>query len=161
MHVIAAKAVAFKEARREDFKRYQQQVVKNAAALAEELMQNGIELVSGGTDNHMILADLSGLGTTGKDAEDLLGRVGITVNKNAVPFDRQPPSITSGIRIGTPAVTTRGMSEKEMLIIAGLIADVLKQPKDSQTMERVKSKVQDLCDMFPFYQEIDEGDLNA
>lgn len=161
MHVIAAKAVAFKEAQREDFKHYQQQVVKNAAVLAGELMQNGIELVSGGTDNHMMLADLSALGISGKDAENLLGRVGITVNKNAVPFDPTPPSITSGIRIGTPAVTTRGMSEKEMVTIAGLIAETLRQPQNTQVIDRAKSTVLELCKAFPFYQEIDEGDLNV
>lgn len=161
MHIIAAKAVAFKEVQQEDFKRYQQQVVKNASVLAHELMQNGIELVSNGTDNHMLLANLSTLGITGKEGEDLLGRVGITVNKNSIPFDRQSPTITSGIRIGTPAITTRGMAENEMRLIAKQVATVLKRPEDQQVIMQARLTVRELCDAFPFYQGIDTGGVAA
>lgn len=152
MHVIAAKAVAFKEALSESFKTYQMHIVKNAKALGEALMDRGIDLVSKGTDNHMLLVDLRSLAMTGKDAEALLGRAGITVNKNAVPDDPQSPLVTSGIRIGSPAITTRGMAETEMATIAGLISDALtKGPKDSQVISKVREKVLELCAAFPLY----------
>ena len=148
MHVIAAKAVAFKEALSEPFKVYQQNTVANAKMLAEELMQAGLQLISGGTDNHMMLLDLRNLGITGKEAEAVLDRVGITVNKNTIPFDRQGPFVTSGIRIGTPAVTTRGMRVPEMQTIAGLIVDVLTHSRDSAVIERSRKTVQALCAAF-------------
>ena len=152
MHVIAAKAVAFKEAMTPEFKTYQENVVKNADRLAKALMENGIDLVSGGTDNHMMLADLTNLGVTGKEAEEALGNAGITLNKNAVPFDTQSPSITSGVRIGTPAVTTRGMGENEMTVIADAVSRVLKSPKDTRLQETVRKTVTDLCRSFPIYE---------
>jgi len=148
MHVIAAKAVAFKEALSEPFKVYQQNTVANAKMLAEELMQAGLQLISGGTDNHMMLLDLRNLGITGKEAEAVLDRVGITVNKNTIPFDRQGPFVTSGIRIGTPAVTTRGMRAPEMQTIAGLIVEVLKHSRDSAVIQRSRKTVQALCAEF-------------
>jgi len=152
MHVIAAKALAFKEALHESFKEYQKDIVKNAKTLAEYMLENGIKLVSGGTDNHMILLDLRNLNITGKDAEDVLGRTGITVNKNSIPFEKRSPHITSGIRIGTPAVTTRGMKEPEMVIIAKLIVDILRKPGDEGLIRRVRAKVNELCRAFPLYQ---------
>jgi len=148
MHVIAAKAVAFKEALSEPFKAYQQNTVANARVLAGELMQAGLQLISGGTDNHMMLVDLRNLGITGKEAEAVLDRVGITVNKNTIPFDRQGPFVTSGIRIGTPAVTTRGMRAPEMQMIAGLIVDVLKHSRDSAVIQHSRKTVQALCAAF-------------
>jgi len=151
MHVIGAKAVAFKEAMSKAFKTYQEQVVVNAGVLANRLMASGIELVSGGTDTHMMLADLTGLGMTGAAAEEILGRVGITVNKNAIPFDRQSPRIASGIRIGTPTVTSRGMKEAEMETIAGLIGDLLHHPQDDGRSRRAGDTVRSLCDRFPLY----------
>ncbi len=159
MHVIAAKAIAFKEAQAESFRAYQQQVVENAGVLAAGLRAEGIKLVSDGTDNHMVLADLSNLNISGKDAEHALGLVGITVNKNAVPFDTRGPFITSGIRIGTPAITTRGMSVKEMEKIARWIAVVLKRPQDKKSMQQVKKGVEALCGAFPLYQDL--VDLNS
>ena len=152
MHVIAAKALAFKEALHESFKEYQKDIVKNAKTLAEYMLENGIKLVSGGTDNHMILLDLRKLNITGKDAEDVLGRTGITVNKNSIPFDKRSPHITSGIRIGTPAVTTRGMKESEMAMIAKFIVDILRKPGDEELIRRVRAKVNELCRAFPLYQ---------
>ena len=149
MHVIAAKALAFKEALSPAFGEYQRQVVQNAAHLAESLMAQGIDLVSGGTDNHMLLLDLTALGVTGRDAEDLLGRAGITANKNAIPFDTRGPKVTSGIRLGTPAVTTRGMGVTEMVRVAELIAQVLKNPADSDRIEGVRRQVEELCAAFP------------
>lgn len=151
MHVIAAKAVCFKEALSETFKEYQIRTVKNAKALAENLMKAGVNLVSGGTDNHMMLADLRNLNITGKEAENVLGRAGITVNKNSIPFETLKPFITSGIRIGTPLLTTRGMKEPEMEIIAGLIIDVLKNHKDDSVISGVRDKVRGLCEDFPMY----------
>lgn len=153
MHVIAAKAVAFKEALGESFRTYQRNVVDNARFLSERLKENGVELVSDGTDTHKMLADLRSLNITGKDAEERLGKAGITVNKNSVPFETQSPFITSGIRIGTPAVTTRGMKTPEMEIIAELITDVLKRPDDETVTKNVKAKVRELCDAFPIYSE--------
>jgi glycine hydroxymethyltransferase len=151
MHVIAAKAVAFKEALSESFKLYQHNTVANASVLAEELMKAGLELISGGTDNHLMLVDLRNLGITGKEAEAVLDRVGITVNKNTIPFDPQGPFVTSGIRIGTPAVTTRGMQTPEMQTIAGLIVDVLTHSRDSAVIQRSRKTVQALCAAFPIY----------
>ncbi len=147
MHVIAGKAVALKEALSDDFKEYQLQIIKNAKVLADELVSRGYKLVSGGTDNHLMLVDLSEKGITGKDAEALLDRVGITVNKNAIPFDTQKPNITSGIRIGTPAMTTRGMKEEEMKEIARLIDMALSGVDESKVAEDVLK----LTSRFPLY----------
>jgi len=151
MHVIAAKAVAFKEALSDAFKQYQRQTAANAKTLASVLMNNGFSLVSGGTDNHMMLVDLRNMNLTGKEAEHLLEQAGITVNKNAVPFDTQSPLITSGIRIGTPTVTTRGMKEAEMKQIGKCIAAVLKKPGDEQVIGRSRADVLDLCRRFPLF----------
>jgi len=151
MHVIAAKAVAFKEALSSDFQDYQKHVVKNARALADFLMDAGVRLVSDGTDNHMMLVDLTNLDITGKEAEEALGRAGITVNKNAIPFDTRGPAVTSGIRIGTPAVTTRGMREPEMEIIGTLIVDVLNNSRnDENVIQKSRDKVLELCEVYPF-----------
>jgi len=151
MHVIAAKAVAFKEAMAEGFNDYQKQIVENAKALASELNKRGFKLVSGGTDTHLILLDLTNKGITGKDAEKALDIAGITVNKNAVPFDKQSPFITSGIRIGTPAVTTRGMKEPEMKFIAEMITKVLTNINDTDNLKQTLSMVTNLCNQFPLY----------
>ncbi len=151
MHVIAAKAVCFKEALSESFRSYQIGTVNNAKLLAGHLMKAGINLVSGGTDNHMMLADLRNLNITGKDAENILGRAGITVNKNSIPFETLKPHVTSGIRIGTPFLTTRGMKEPEMEIVAGLIIDVLKNHNDDAVINRTRDKVRELCEAFPMY----------
>ncbi|SHK37363.1 serine hydroxymethyltransferase [Thermocrinis minervae] len=157
MHVIAAKAVAFKEAMSEEFKDYAKQVVKNAQALAEELMREGFKIVSGGTDSHIVLVDLRNTGLTGKQVEEALGKANITVNKNAVPFDPLPPTKTSGIRIGTPAMTTRGMKEDEMRIIARLISRVIKNIDDQKVIEEVRQEVISLCEQFPLYPELREA----
>jgi glycine hydroxymethyltransferase len=157
MHVIAAKAVAFKEALSPQFKVYQQQVVDNARTLAQELLSGGLPLVSGGTDNHLMLADLTTWEITGKDAEKALGLAGITVNKNAVPFDKRGPLITSGVRIGTPFVTSRGMGTEEMRRIGAMIIDVLKHPQDEAVLQRNRSQVDELCRAFPLYPESVEG----
>jgi glycine hydroxymethyltransferase len=150
MHVIAAKAIAFKEALSDEFTAYQTQVITNAAALAEEFIAADIPLVSGGTDNHLILLDLTGLEITGKTAEQLLGSAGITVNKNSIPNDPQRPAITSGIRIGTPALTTRGMNAAEMKQIAAVMIAVLKTGgRDAAVIDRARRTVQRLCDAFP------------
>lgn len=151
MHVIAAKAVAFKEAMEPEFKRYQQQVIKNAQTMAAGFMERGVEVVSGGTDNHLFLVDLINKGITGKDLDAALGRANITVNKNAVPNDPQSPFVTSGIRIGTPSVTTRGFREEEAAAVAGWICDVIDNMGDEGTLERVKSEVKALCQRFPMY----------
>lgn len=151
MHVIAAKAVAFKLAMSEDFKANQRQIVANARALAQHLKDAGLELVSGGTDNHLILVNLTGLDITGRDAEEALDEAGITVNKNTVPFEKRSPFVTSGVRIGTPSVTVRGMKEQEMATIAAMIVDVLNRPKDRAVIRRVRESVRDLCDRFPLY----------
>jgi glycine hydroxymethyltransferase len=153
MHVIAAKALAFKEALSPEFAAYQMNVVKNANALARGLMETGLQLVSGGTDNHMMLVDLRQHGITGKEAEDVLGRAGITVNKNAIPFDPLSPLVTSGFRIGTPAVTSRGMRKPEMTVIAGLIDEALKNRGSDAELRRIRSKTVDLCNSFPLYPE--------
>ncbi len=151
MHIIAAKAVAFKEALQPSFKEYQQQVVKNAAVLAAELEAGGVRIVSGGTDNHLMLVDLTNLGTTGKDAEAWLDEASITVNKNGIPFDKKSPFITSGVRIGTPAVTSRGMKEKEMKLIAQYVTEVLKSGGEKNKIDEIQKKVQSLCGDFPIY----------
>ncbi|MGZ3722297.1 MAG: serine hydroxymethyltransferase [Bdellovibrionales bacterium] len=150
-HVIAAKAVAFAEALRPDFKNYAEQIVKNAKALADAVMAQGVELVTGGTDNHLILVDLSNRDITGKDAEIALDKAGITVNKNTVPNEKRSPFITSGVRIGTPALTTRGMKESEMKTIAGWIAEVLKDSSNEATLKKIKGQVHELCSKFPIY----------
>ncbi len=153
-HIIAAKAVAFKEALSENFKNYQMQVVFNAAALANTLKNNGFSLISGGTDNHLMLVDFRKSEMTGKQAEALLDEVGITVNKNKVPFDERSPFVTSGIRIGTPAVTTRGMKESEMVKIGEFITEVLQNPDDEAIKNSVKKEVKLLCSKFPLYENI-------
>jgi glycine hydroxymethyltransferase len=151
MHVIAAKAVAFLEALQPEFKAYSQQVVKNARAMTEVLQQRGYKIVSGGTDNHLFLLDLVDKDITGKDADAALGSAHITVNKNAVPNDPRPPAITSGLRIGTPAVTTRGFKEPEVQQLANWIADVLDRLGAESVVERVRSEVVTICKRFPVY----------
>ncbi|MDD2738869.1 MAG: serine hydroxymethyltransferase [Methylomonas lenta] len=153
MHVIAAKAVAFKEAMSPEFKTYQLQVVKNAQAMAEVFMKRGFDVVSGGTDNHLMLVSLIAKGITGKDADAALNRAHITVNKNAVPNDPQSPFITSGIRVGTPAPTTRGFKEDQMREIASLMCDVMENMNDENVIDSVRNKVKLLCSRFPVYSE--------
>lgn len=147
-HVIAAKAVCFKEAQREEFKTYQKQVILNANALANTIKENGIRLVSGGTDNHLVLVDVSSIGLTGKDAEHRLDEVNITVNKNTIPNETKSPFITSGIRLGSPAMTTRGLKEEDFVKIGQLISDVLLDRKDYR---EIKKEVQELVDKYPLY----------
>jgi glycine hydroxymethyltransferase len=151
MHVIAAKAVALHEASTEDFRRYQQQIVANAAALAEKLVKSGFTLVSGGTDNHLLLVDVRPQTITGKEAENLLDDVGVTVNKNTIPFDPASPFVTSGIRLGTAAVTSRGMDEMAMTVIGEIIAMVLSAPHDETVKQAAKLKVAELCQKYPLY----------
>ena len=151
MHVIAAKAVAFGEALRAEFREYQAQVVRNAGRLAGELTKRGFRIVSGGTDNHLVLVDLVSKGITGKEAEEALDMSGITVNKNGIPYDSRPPTITSGIRLGTPCVTTRGMGEAEMTEIASVISDVLEHRDNAGEIKRLRERVRDLCLKFPIY----------
>ncbi len=153
MHIIAAKAVALKEALSEEFRAYQRQIQRNAVALAEELSRMGFRLVAGGTDTHLMLVDLRPKGLTGKVAERGLEKAGITVNKNVIPFDPEKPAVTSGIRIGTPAVTTRGMAEEEMRLIGQLIAEVLQDVADEGRQQRVSEKVRELCQQFPLYRQ--------
>ncbi len=153
MHVIAAKAVAFQEALQPAFRDYQAQIVKNAKAVADTLMKEGFRLVSGGTDNHLMLVDLTEAGVTGRDAQEVLDRAGITVNKNGIPFDTRGPMVTSGIRIGTPALTTRGMKEDEMRLIAGWIARVLRDPGNEALVAEVRAEVSALCERFSLYAE--------
>jgi len=153
MHVIAAKAVCFKEAAEPSFADYQRQIVANAARLAEAIAAHGVRLVSGGTDNHLMLVDVFSKGITGKVAEAALGRAGITVNKNAIPFDKNPPLVASGIRVGTPAVTTRGMREAEMERVGEFIARVLAAPDDERVLQAVRAEVEALCRAFPLYPE--------
>ncbi|MGD2080854.1 MAG: serine hydroxymethyltransferase [Nitrospirota bacterium] len=152
VHVIAAKAVAFKEALTPEFRKYQEAVVQNARRLARELTDRGYRIVSGGTDNHLLLVDLTNKGITGKAAEDALDRAGITLNKNAIPFDERPPAVTSGIRLGTPSVTTRGMGEAEMARVAELIDGVLNSMGDENAISRFCDEVRGLCDKFPIYE---------
>jgi glycine hydroxymethyltransferase len=154
MHIIAAKAVCLKEAMEPAFVEYQKQIVANAQRLAAGLSAAGFRLVSGGTDNHLMLVDVFSRGLTGKVAEAALGKAGITVNKNAIPFDQNPPMVASGIRIGTPAITSRGMREPEMDRIAELIGRVLASPEDGTTLDRVRTEVEALCRKFPLYPEL-------
>jgi glycine hydroxymethyltransferase len=154
MQVIAAKALAFKQAATPEFKAYQTQVVANARTLAEDLMAAGVDLVSGGTDNHMVLLDLTRLEITGKEAQDLLGAAGITVNKNSIPNETRKPQVTSGVRIGTPAVTTRGLKEPEMKTVAEIVVDVLRHPRDEAVIGRSRKRVTELCEAFPLYPEM-------
>ncbi len=153
MHVIAAKAVCFKEAATPAFAAYQRQLVKNAARLAAALTTSGFRIVSGGTDNHIVLVDVFSKGITGKVAEAALGQAGITVNKNAIPFDQNPPMVASGVRLGTPAVTTRGMGEAEMDLVADYITRVLAAPDDHAALATVKAEIETLCRKFPLYPE--------
>ncbi len=155
-HVIAAKAMCFKLAMEEDFKTYQKQVIKNAKILAGHLIDNGLRIVSGGTDNHLMLVDVTPLNITGKDAEKALDIAGITVNKNTIPFDTNPPMVSSGIRIGTPSITTRGMKEDQMKAIADLIVKALKNTKDEQALLNIKEEVKKLTSAFPIYKDIIE-----
>jgi glycine hydroxymethyltransferase len=151
MHVIAAKAVSFAEAATEEFRDYQKRVVLNARCLAEGLVEEGFTLISGGTDNHLILIDLTDKGVNGAEAQEVLERAGITVNKNSIPFDPLPPGKASGIRIGTPAVTTRSMGPDEMGLIGSFISQVLTNPGDEDMIARIKAQVTELCDRFPLY----------
>ena len=154
MHAIAAKAVSFKEAQGEEFRLYQEQVLKNARTLAEKLLEHGFNLVSGGTDNHLILVDLRSKKITGQELENILDGVGIIVNKNPIPDDPESPVVTSGVRLGTPAITSRGMKEKEMEIIASLISRAVDERNNSATLARIKQEVQELCARFPLYNDI-------
>lgn len=151
MHVIAAKAVAFGEALKPEYKEYQQQVIKNAAAMADALTKRGLRIVSGRTQSHVMLVDLRSKNITGKEAETVLHEVGITVNKNSIPNDPQKPFVTSGIRLGSPAMTTRGFKENEAIEVANLIADVLDAPKNEQVLANVKERVASLVARFPVY----------
>jgi glycine hydroxymethyltransferase len=157
MHVIAAKAVALKEAMTDDFKEYQRQIVKNAAAMAERLKSKGYRIVSGGTDNHLFLIDVGEKGLTGNVASDALERAGLCANKNGIPYDTRPPRITSGVRFGTPAVTTRGMKDKDVLIVADLIADVLADINDEKKIQKTKDFVKEFLKDFPLYNDKPEG----
>ena len=152
MHVIAAKAVAFKEALSDEFKVYQQQVLDNAKALADELVKKGFRIVSGGTDNHLMLVDLRSKNITGKEAQFLLDEIGITANRNTIPFEPLSPFVTSGIRLGTPALTTRGLKEEDIREVADIIADVIENREDSAVIEAAKAKVQAICKKFPLYE---------
>jgi glycine hydroxymethyltransferase len=154
MHVIAAKAVCLAEALKPEFKEYQKQIVANAAALAARLAENGLRIVSGGTDTHLMLVDLRPFELTGKVAEKRLEEAAITVNKNTIPFDPQKPFVTSGIRIGTPALTTRGMKEPEMEAIGDMIARVLKNIEDDGVVAEVRAEVGELCEQFPLYAQM-------
>jgi len=154
MHVIAAKAIALKEAMTEEFRQYQRQIVKNAKALADTLQEEGIRLVSGGTDNHLMLCDLRPLTLSGRDAANLLEEAGIIVNKNCIPYDHQPPAIASGIRPGTPALTTRGMKEPEMVQVGKMMATVLRNWRDAEVRKKVRKQVLDLCGRFPVYEDL-------
>jgi glycine hydroxymethyltransferase len=151
MHVIAAKAVALKEAMTPEFREYQAQIVRNAKAMAEAITRRGFRLVSGGTDNHLFLVNLKDTHMTGKEGQEALERVAITVNKNTVPFETRSPFVTSGIRAGTPAITSRGMKEREMERIGNLIADILEAPADAAVQKRVSASVREICDAFPLY----------
>lgn len=155
IHVIAAKAVAFKEALSEEFKRYQLQIVKNARELADALIEKGLNVISGGTDTHLMLLDLTNKKITGKEAEIALDMAGITVNKNSIPYDRKPPAITSGIRIGTPIVTSRKMKEPEMVMIADFISTVLNNLNNMDVIQKIRDKVKALCRKFPVYEDIE------
>jgi len=151
MHVIAAKAVAFGEALKPSFKKYQSQILKNAKELATALQKNGFQIVSGGTDSHLMLVDLTPMKLTGLEVEKVLDSAGITINKNSIPYDTLKPFVTSGIRLGTPAVTTRGMKEKEMRQIADFISEAIKHRNTVSTLKEIKTKVKSLCKKFPLY----------
>ncbi|HMK56006.1 MAG TPA: serine hydroxymethyltransferase [Dissulfurispiraceae bacterium] len=151
VHVIASKAVAFREALTPDFRDYQKRVIANARKLASTLIEKGFTIISGGTDNHLMLVDLSPMNVTGKDAEEALDRTGITVNKNGIPYDQKPATITSGIRLGTPCVTTRGMGEPEMIEIADIISTVIRNMHNDSVLDSVSLRVRTLCDKFPVY----------
>ena len=153
VHVIAAKAVALKQALSQEFRDYQARVIQNAKRLSEELINRGFKIISDGTDNHMMLVDLTNKDITGKDAEEALGAAGITVNKNVIPYDKNPPTITSGIRLGTPCVTTRGMGESEMVEIADIISTVLQNKKTAEMIIALSQRVETLCESFPLYIE--------
>lgn len=153
MHVIAAKAVAFQEALSPEFKAYQQQVINNAQALADQLQQRHFTIISGGTDNHLMLVDLRDKNITGKEAEKLLDDIGITANKNTIPFEPLSPFVTSGLRLGTPALTTRGLKEEDIRKIANIIADVIERRDDAAVIARAKQDVEDICRAFPLYEE--------
>lgn len=155
MHVIAAKAVSFGEALKDEFKTYAQNVINNAKRLAETLKKEGIELVSGGTDNHLVLVDLRSLGITGKVAENVLDEVGITVNKNAIPYDPEKPFVTSGIRVGTAAVTSRGFDLEAIEEVGAIIALALKNHEDEAKLEEAKQRVEALTNRFPLYTGLD------
>ena len=152
MHVVAAKAVTFKEALSDEFKVYQQQVLDNAKALSDELVKKGFRIVSGGTDNHLMLVDLRSKNITGKEAQFLLDEIGITANRNTIPFEPLSPFVTSGIRLGTPALTTRGLKEEDIREVADIIADVIENREDSAVIEAAKAKVQAICKKFPLYE---------
>jgi glycine hydroxymethyltransferase len=156
MHVIAAKAVAFQENLQPAFADYSKQVIRNAQALAKALVKHGFNIISGGTDNHLMLIDLRNKNVTGKDAQEALDLAGITVNKNAVPFDDKSPLITSGIRVGTPAITTRGMKEPEMEAVAGFIDRVVSNLGNSEEYARLRGDIEKLCASFPLYRELAE-----
>jgi glycine hydroxymethyltransferase len=151
VHVIAGKAVAFKEALEPAFRRYQEQIVANAKALADELMQHGFRLVTGGTDNHLVIVDLTNRGISGIEATHILDRVGITVNNNQIPYDPLPPTQSSGIRIGTPAMTTRGMTETEMRLLGKIIAAAIDEREDDVRREQLREEIEALADRFPIY----------
>ena len=157
VHILAAKAVCFHEALQPEFKDYARQVVANAKTLAKKMMDEGFRVISGGTDTHLFLMDVFSKGMLGSEAENALGQAGITVNKNAIPFDTNPPLKPSGIRIGTPALTTRGMREKEMLQVGAFIAEALNNYKDAQVLSRIRRQVHDLADAFPLYPELREA----
>lgn len=154
MHVIAAKAVAFKEALEGEFKTYAEQVIKNAQTLANKLTSYGFKIISGGTDNHLMLIDLRNKNMTGKQAQEMLDEIGVTCNKNAVPFDDKSPLITSGIRLGTPALTTRGMKEKDMEVVAGIINDIISNPQNGEIKKDVVQRIDDLTAEYPLYPEL-------
>jgi glycine hydroxymethyltransferase len=153
MHIIAAKAIALGEALKPAFKTYQRQVKENAKVLAQSLSKNGLRIVTGGTDSHMFLVDLRPKNITGKDAETVLGQAGITTNKNAIPFDPQKPFIASGIRLGTPAVTTRGMKKKEMVQIAAWISEALDAKSDPKALAKIRTDIKKFCARFPLYRD--------
>ncbi len=152
MHVIASKAVSFKEALSADFKTYADQIIRNAQALSDALKEEGVRIVSGGTDNHLVLLDVTPLDLTGKTAEKALDDIGITANKNTIPFDQESPFVTSGVRMGTAAVTTRGFTETEMKETASIIASVLKNHEDENVLREAEQRVRSLTDKFPVYQ---------
>jgi len=156
MHIIMAKAVSFGEALQDSFKDYAVQVINNAKALSSKLSEFNFDIISGGTDNHLLLIDLINKNITGKQAENSLEKAGITVNKNMVPFDQRSPFVTSGIRVGTPAVTTRGMKENEMKTIAGFINDAINNFEDESKLKKIMEDVKQLCSKFPLYAELNE-----